>query len=302
VTAENPYYSWSPIAYRPKLQWPDGARVALGVLLTLENLDWYPPAGARIPSIVQRQRPGVYPAVPDIDSISQPEYGNRVGVFRVLDVLDRHGITPFVAMDVAVAERSPFLVEHLRARGVEFVGHGLSSEQMITEAMTEADERRLIADTLARLSALTGERIRGWHGSEYGESSRTVRLLAEAGLDYVLDWPNDEQPTPMQVPAGELTNVPVAFELDDVFGFVMHVQTPPQLQQLMVDAFDRLYLDGADSGRLLVLNVHPWLTGQPYRIKYLDAALNHMCGHAAVWKATGAEIVDWYRSGAYSGS
>jgi hypothetical protein len=82
----------------------------------------------------------------------------------------------------------------------------------------------------------------------------------------------------------------------------MHVQTPPQLQQLMVDAFDRLYLDGADSGRLLVLNVHPWLTGQPYRIKYLDAALNHMCGHAAVWKATGAEIVDWYRSGAYSGS
>lgn len=293
---DNPYYDWSPIVGRPKLTWPGEARVALGVMLTLESMSWYPAPDTVLPSAVTRFRHGAYPNTPDIHTISQWEYGNRVGAFRVLDVLERHGITPIVAIDVRTAERSPYLIERLQSMGAEFVGHGLSADQLITEAMDEDAERALIGETLDRLSAVIGGPVRGWHGSEYAESSRTVRLLAEVGLDYVLDWPNDEQPSPMEVPSGRMLNVPVAIELDDVFAVSDHLITVQELTRVMVDHFDRLYADGAENGRLLLLNVHPWVSGQPYRIRHFAAAVAHFCAQPAVWRATGAEIVDWYRS------
>jgi peptidoglycan/xylan/chitin deacetylase (PgdA/CDA1 family) len=292
---DNPYYDWSPIVGRPRLTWPGGARIALGVILTLESMSWYPAEGVVLPPAVARIRPGAYPGTPDIHTISQWEYGNRVGAFRVLDVLQRHGITPVVAMDVRVAERAPFLVRRLQDLGAEFVGHGLSADQMITQAMPAAEEQALISDTLERLSAVVGGPVRGWHGSEYAESARTVRLLAAAGLDYVLDWPNDEQPAPMKVPDGRMLNLPVAVELDDIFATYEHHITAPALKQVSVDYFDRLYADGAETGRLLLLNVHPWLTGQPFRIRYFADVIDHICGHPAIWKATGAQIADWYR-------
>lgn len=293
---DNPYYDWSHLTARPRLSWPGGANIALGVMLTLESMAWYPAEDAVLPSTVTRFRPGAYPNTPDIHSISQWEYGNRVGVFRVLDVLEQHSVVPIVAMDVRVAERSPFLVKRLADLGAEFVGHGLSADQMITEAMSEDEEKALIAETLGRLSAAVGGQVRGWHGSEYAESSRTVRLLAAAGLDYVLDWPNDEQPSAMKVPEGRMLNLPVAVELDDVFADFQHHITAAELRQVSIDYVDRLYADGAETGRLLLLNVHPWLTGQPFRIRYFADVIDHICGHAAIWKATGAEIADWYRS------
>jgi peptidoglycan/xylan/chitin deacetylase (PgdA/CDA1 family) len=293
---DNPYYDWSPLVARPKLTWPGGASIALGVMLTLESMSWYPAEGTVLPSVVARMRPGAYPDTPDIHSISQWEYGNRVGVFRVLDVLARHAITPIAAMDVRVAERSPFLVKRLHDMGAEFVGHGLSADQMITEAMPEGEEKALIDGTLERLSATVGTPVRGWHGSEYAESSRTVRLLAAAGLDYVLDWPNDEQPCPMKVPEGRMLNLPVAVELDDIFATFDHQITAAELKRVSIDYFDRLYADGAETGRLLLLNVHPWVTGQPFRIRYFADVIDHICSHTAIWKATGAQIADWYRS------
>lgn len=291
---DNPYYDWSPLAFRPTLRWPHNANVALGVLITLEHLAWYPPADSTIASLIGSPVGG-YPSIPEPHHLSQWEYGNRVGVFRVMDVLERNGIAPTVAMDVSVAEHAPYLVRYLRDRGAEFVGHGLSSEQLITEAMPEQQEARLIQDTLTRLTELTGGPVRGWHGVEYWESSRTVRLLAAAGVDYVLDWPNDEQPHRMKVPVGRMTNLPVALELDDVLAVTQHHITASALRAVMTDSFDRLYLDGQTTGRLLMLNVHPWVTGHPYRIKHFAAAIDHMCARPAVWKATGGQIVDRYR-------
>jgi len=242
---DNPYTEWSPIVARPRLNWPGEARVALGVMVTLENMAWYPDPPHVLPSLVSRIRPGAYPETPDIHAISQWEYGNRVGVFRVVDVLKRHGITPVIAMDVVVAERSPFLVSYLRDAGAEFVGHGISADQTISERMPAETEKALIAGTIARLTAVTGRTIRGWHGSEYAESTRTVELLAAAGLDYVLDWPNDEQPGEMMVPRGSMLNIPVAVELDDLFAAFDHHITADELRQVTTDYFDRLYQDAA---------------------------------------------------------
>src|SRR5262249_51240022 len=120
---ETPYYAWSPIATRRPLRWPNGARIAFAVVVTLEQLRWYPPAGTVIPSAISRNRPGVYPNIPDLHNISQFEYGNRVGAFRVQDVLRRHGVRPMVAIDSALAERAPQLLAGFQALQGEFVGH-----------------------------------------------------------------------------------------------------------------------------------------------------------------------------------
>jgi peptidoglycan/xylan/chitin deacetylase (PgdA/CDA1 family) len=291
---DNPYYDWSPISTRPVLRWPDEAQIAFGVVISLEHLDWYPKAGTIVPPSIQGFRPDAYPRILDLHNISQQEYGNRVGVFRIMDVLERHGVRPTVAMDAAVAERSPFLVEYLLRRGAEFIGHGLSSEQLITEKMSEADERAIISGSLDAIEMASGQRPRGWVGAEYGESTRTVALLAEYGVDYVLDWPTDEQPHMMKVPTGRMVNMPVMIELDDILQHVGRVIPVDRFARMITEQFDRLYLDGATTGRLFLLNVHPWVMGHPFRIKYFEEAIAHIMAEPHVWAATGAEIVDAY--------
>jgi allantoinase len=290
---DNPYLPWSPITARPPLVWPDGARIAFAIIVTLEHLNWYPPAGAVVPPTVRINR--AYPMQPDVHTTSLYEYGNRVGVFRVMDVLRQHAIRPIVAMDTEVIEHSPGLLSFLSDQGAEFVGHGVSSEQMITSAMSEADEIRIIDSALATVRERSGQPVRGWSGSAYGESARTVRLLAERGVDYVLDWPTDEQPHPLTVPAGRMTNLPVMIELDDVTQHVGRFIPIERFTRSITEQFDRLHQDGGTTGRLFVLNVHPWVMGQPFRIKYFERAIAHIAAREDVWFATGAEIVDWHR-------
>ena len=298
---DNPYYDWSPISTRPVLRWPGDAQVAFGIVLSLEHLDWYPAEGTIVPPSVQGFRPDAYPRVLDLHNISQQEYGNRVGIFRIMDVLDRYGVKPTIAMDAAVAERSPFLVDYLLSRGAEFIGHGLSSEQMITEKMAESEERALISGSLDAIELATGKRPRGWISADYGESTRTVALLAEYGVDYVLDWPTDEQPHMMKVPTGRMVNMPVMIELDDVFTHLGRVITVDRFARMITEQFDRLYADGTTTGRLFLLNIHPWIMGQPFRIKYFEQAIAHIMAETKVWTATGADIVDAYL-GATTGS
>lgn len=290
---DNPYYDWSPISGRPPLRWPDGARVALCVIVSLESVRWQPPEGAFIPPSFFQQH-GAYPRIPDIHEVSHHEYGNRVGVFRVMRVLDKYGVKGTAALDAGVAEGYPFIVDQCKQRGWEFIGHGLSFSQMITEGMPEQEEREHISRSLRAVEQATGAAPVGWVGADYGESTRTVELLAELGVRYVCDWPNDEQPYQMKVPRGQMVSLPVMLELDEVFTHRGRTVPIDLWSRMVTEAFDRLHQDGADSGRLLVLNLHPYLIGQPYRIKYLDQALGHIMGRQGVWAATGREIVEWY--------
>lgn len=291
-TMDNSYYDWSPIISRPPLRWPNGSRVAIAAIVNLEYIELEPPAGSHVPPSAVRRGP--YPAMADLHETSPHEYGNRVGVFRVMDVLDRHGIKGTAALDAAVAERAPYIVREAQRRGWEFIGHCVVYNRMITEKMSEADEREYIRQSLAAVTEATGKPARGWSGVDYGESSRTVRLLAEQGVEYVCDWPNDEQPYRMKVPTGSMVSLPPFLDLDDSYTLRGRSVPTQRWCQMIVDAFDRLYQDGARSGRLLVLNLHPWIVGQPYRIKALDDALRHIMSHGEVWAATGGEIVDWY--------
>jgi peptidoglycan/xylan/chitin deacetylase (PgdA/CDA1 family) len=219
-----------------------------------------------------------------------------VGIFRLLDVLEKHGVTPTIAMDAITADNYPYLVRHCVSRGCEVIGHGISVSRMITSDMSETQEREYIQTSIDALTRATGVAPRGWLGPEYGESQRTPRLLAEAGLRYVCDWANDEQPYPMTAGANPFFALPILYELDDVAALAQRRVTVVQYQQMLTESFDTLREDGAANGRLLTLNLHPWLVGQPFRIGVVDRALGHMMDQGGVWSATGSEIIDWYQS------
>ena len=286
---DHQHYDWSPVVTREALRWPQGARVALCVIVNLEHLEWSPAAGS-FQTATLYDRP-----LPDYRNYSHHDYGHRVGIFRVLDTLEKHGIRPTVAMDSLTAENYPYLVKHCLQRGCEIIGHGVSVSRMISSKMSEEAERRYIRDSVDALTLATGSAPKGWLGPEYGESARTPQLLAEAGISYVCDWANDEQPYAMKTSEGELYALPVMLDMDDVFALRERRFPVDDYAGLLKEGFDTIYGDATESGRLLVLNLHPWLIGQPFRISYLDDALGHMVRRQGVWAASGGEIIDWYR-------
>ena len=287
---DHQHYDWSPFPTRSVLRWPGNARVALCVIVTLEHMEWGPPKDGYIGF------GGGLGAIswPNYDRWGHREYGHRVGIFRVLDVLDKHGIKPTLALDTITAGNYPYLVNHCLERGCEVMGYGSSVGRMISSKMSEEEEREYIKSSLDTVKRATGVTPVGWLGPEQGESARTPQLLAQAGIRYVCDWVNDEQPYPMKTPLGDLTSIPILYELEDSFALLGRRVPINRYGELLKESFDTLYDDGAKNGRLLALNLHPYLIGQPFRIKYLDEALGHMVGRQGVWAATGSGITDWY--------
>ena len=290
---DHPHYDWSPIIKREILKWPGDARIAFCVIVNLEHMEWNPPEDSyQSPTLAGGLGPRPFP---NYASFSHREYGHRVGIFRVLDVLERHGIKPTIAMDAMTADNYPYLVRHCQDRGCEFIGHGISVSRMITSKMSEQDEREYIKESIETLRRATGTAPNGWLGPEYGESTRTPQLLAEAGIRYLCDWANDEQSYPMNTPSGELLALPIMLALDDVNAMWDRRVDIDKYRRLLEEAFDIMYRDGDQIRRLMVLNLHPWPIGQPSRIAILDDALGEMMHRQGVWAATGSEIVDWYR-------
>lgn len=287
-----PFVEWSPITTRAPLRWPNGAHVAVAIIVSVEHLEMRPPEGASItPSAIGY---GPYPDAYQIVRVSAPEYGSRVGAFRILNALEANGIRPMVAMDAGLFEGRTRLVEEFLNRGAEFLGHGISLSRALGEELDPADEASQIASSLDIVRRATGQRPLGWLGAGYGESTRTVEVLSGLGVRYVCDWANDEQPYQMHVPEGSMTALPVAVDLDDVM--VEEVRSLPAWRwaQLVIDALERLHLEASAQGRLLILNLHAHVSGQPYRIKYVNEVLATIARHDGVWLATGREILDWF--------
>ena len=288
--ADGLYHAVSTIPSRPPLAWPDGARLALAFVVSAEYYEMQPAAGSFIPANV----PGGFGRAPypDFRAFSMRDYGNRVGIFRVIAALARFGVPATAAVDAGVATRYPYIVAQLERHNLEIAGHGHAVTNVISGHMSEEAERRYIASALDAVERRCGTRPRGWHGPEYGESSRTPALLAELGVDYVLDWPNDEQPIVMHTPAGPLISLAIALELDDVVTMHHRRVGGERWQQAVTEAVDQLVADGG--GRHLVINLHPWLIGHPHRIGHLEAVLEDVRRRQeagwGIWLATAGEI------------
>ncbi len=287
---DHPHYPFSAAPARPVLHWPDAARVALWVVIHLEHWEIDAPPDAVRDRRLDGELGSYYP---DYLNFSRREYGNRVGVFRVLDVLDRHRIKATVAANAAACQRYPRLVDAFAQRGYEFAAGGTHAMRMITSLMPEHEERATIASAIEAIRVATGCRPRGWIGQDYGESTRTPRLLAEAGLEYVGDWPNDDQPYRMTV-GRPLVSLPCQAEWDDIQMLKLRRMPQPRYPELVEAAFRTLHQEGAGSGRTFCLSIHPWILGQPHRIRYLDEALERIAAFGAVWQATAGDIARWF--------
>jgi peptidoglycan/xylan/chitin deacetylase (PgdA/CDA1 family) len=288
---DNPYTTWSPIVSRAPLRWPNGAPLAVCVVIHLETMELFPPPGTIAPPRAVGYGP--YPNGFQLSRVAAHEYGNRVGVFRVMEALDRYAIPATVAIDGLLARTNPFLVDQCAARGWELIGHGLAYNRMITAEMGRDRERAYIAESLAAVEEASGSRPAGWVGAEYGESGDTVSLLAELGVRYVCDWANDEQPYRMRVPAGNMVALPAALDLDPSYTSGTRSVPIQRWARMVVEGVRRLRVDGAEHGRLVALHLQPHMIGQPFRVKHLDVALRALA-EEPVWKARGGEIVDWF--------
>ena len=285
-------YRYLAMPARPKLSWPKGERLAFYVLLHLEFWELEPPEGTRSDPRFKGPRGDFFP---DYRYFTQREYGNRIGIFRVLELLDKHGIRATVAVNAGACERYPNLIEACLKRGYEIVAHGDYQTRMITSEMSEQDERDVIGRTTEIVQNAVGQRPTGWLGVDSNESTRTPQLLAEAGYDYQLDWPNDDQPYMMTTDPA-LVAIPNQMEWDDVNAlWIRHVPNP-RYPGLIAEAFRTLREEGLENGMLFSLPLHPWVIGQPHRIRYLAEALEDICAFGGVWQATAGEIARHYRA------
>jgi allantoinase len=283
-------YSWSPLPTRAPVSWPADTRVALWVIPALE---WFPLNMKGVPF----KPPGaMVTAYPDLRHYTLRDYGNRVGVYRLAKALARHGIPASVAVNAAVAKRYPALVRHCVEWGWELVANGLDMDHLHHAGLSKADEQAWIAQSLATLREASGQPVRGWLSPAKSESAATLELLAEAGLDYVCDWVNDDMPYAMRAGGRELVAMPHPCDIDDYTILINNHHTEDDFRDALIDQFDLLYRESAtQGGRMMAISLHPWITGQPYRIGALEEALEHIMSHRGVWPATGSQILDAWR-------
>jgi len=270
---------------RPKINWPGGARVALWVVPNIEHYEYLPS-----PSRVRDPWPRT--PHPDVLGYGSKDYGNRVGVWRMIDVLDKHGIKGTVSLNLANSVHYPAIFRACEEREWSILCHGLYNTRYHWNYSIE-EERAAIAECVDLHGELTGRMLPGWFSPAVSMTLNTPDLVAEAGIKYYCDWYHDDQPLPMRVKAGRLVTVPYSMDLNDS---VLHLRQHEgaEFDQMIRDTFDTLYAEGAESGRVMCIALHPYIMGQPHRIAHLDAALGYILGHDGVWKATGEEIADWY--------
>ncbi|WP_336800993.1 polysaccharide deacetylase family protein [Kaistia sp. MMO-174] len=283
IRARIPY---SPITDRPALRLPGDARVAVWVIVNVEN--WSPAAPQ--PRTVLPPPMG-QPLLPDIPNWAWHEYGMRVGFWRFVEVLRQRGIkASFAVNGSALSLYEPACRAALEA-GWDFMGHGYVQRPM----HRLDDEAEAIRATIEAITAFTGKPPRGWESPGLTETMATLDLLQAAGIEYVCDWCLDDQPVTLQAAGGQIVSVPYTVEINDVVMSAVQNQPSDEIFRRGVDQFDRLYLDGEAAPRVMAITIHPYLTGAPHRIRYLEKLLDHILGHEKVVTWTGAEILDWYQ-------
>lgn len=281
-------YPHAPRPARRAWRLPGDARIAFCVFVYLEYFELDAPDDAyRDP----RFNSTMGNLGPRVRSHTLYEYGNRVGIFRLLQALDRYGLAATVAANAKACEQYPYLIEEFTRRGYEFAAHDVSATGMITSRMSDADQRATIACSIETVSRTTGQRPRGWIGQDYGETPKTPTHLAEAGLTYVADWSNDDQPYFMRTNP-PLLSIPNQADWDDV-QLAWHRQVAlPDYRDTICEAFDVLYEDGATSSVFFGLHLHPWFIGWPHRIGYLEAAIAKIMTKPLVWHTTAGHVAD----------
>ena len=277
--------AYSAIVDRPPLRLPQGLRLVIWPVVNLEVWEIERPMARQV-----LPAPTGIAVSPDLPNWAWHEYGMRVGVWRFFDAFDRFGIPSTLSINANVVDVYPRVAAAARERKWEFMGHALM--QMPIHQI--GDQRAMIQQSLDKLEGFTGKLPKGWLGPGLTETEETPDLLAEAGVRYVGDWVHDDEPCEIATRAGPLVTLPYTVELNDIPMMMVQHHRSEVFFERARDQFDRLYREGATRAKILCFAIHPYISGAPHRIKYLEAFLDYARGHAGVAFWTGEEILDWY--------
>lgn len=260
---------------------PNDARVAIWIVSNIEDFDiGYPIDGGE--------------SVPDYREYAIREYGNRAGMERIFNELDRFAIRGTGAVNAAFARNFPNWMKECADRGWDMMGHGdYNNRKMHTYPPSE--ERKLVTSILDDIEAAWGRRPVGWLSPGLQQSEHTLSALANSGVTYVADFVADDRPFEIPIDGSTLISVPYSMDVNDKGAYGRAALTPDEFRDLIVSQFDELYRSAEESPVAMVIAIHPYLTGLPYRIRALRGALEYLCDHEGIWWATGAEIAERFR-------
>lgn len=281
----NKLYDYSPIVERPALKLPNDARLAVWIGLNVEHYEIDKPSTSIFP--------GTAGLVPDPLNYGWRDYGARVGIWRVMNVLDKIGTPASVLLNSDVCKEYPQIITEGNRRNWVWLAHG-KNNSVFQAGMSFDEEKKYLEDVVQTIEQSTGQKPKGWLGPALTETYNTPEILSGLGLTYILDWCNDDQPYPLNVRNGQMISVPYSIEVNDIPLFVGKSLSGDDFFQIVKDQFDVLYQEGEKSGQVMAIALHPFVIGQPFRIKYLEEALGYIAGHEKVWLTTSDEIADWY--------
>lgn len=279
-------YEYWPYENRPKITWPNGARVAFWVA---PNIEFY-----ELDPAVNPQRKAWPKPVPDVGGYSTRDYGNRVGHVRLMRVLDKYGVRGSISLSTAICEHHPEIIEMCKERDWEFFSHGIYNTRY-SYGMDEAQEKAMIEDGIETILKHTGQKCAGYLAPALTHTEVTMDLFAEAGGIYTCDLFHDDQPTPVHVRSGrKFVSIPYSLEMNDTIVYVVNKIEPRRYGEMLKANFDRLYAEGADNGVVMCIPLHAYQVSHPHRLKAFEEALEYITGHPDVWVTTGREIAEYY--------
>jgi allantoinase len=292
ISTQSPRYDFEPIVHRKPVRFPKGERLAVLIYVNIEHV----PFGTT--ALAHAVYPGTLQFCPDILNHGWRDYGNRVGLWRIMEAMDRHGFRGTVNLNSDVCREYPVIIREGNARRWEWGAQG-DNNTSIPALMKEDQERDFIQRNLKLIEDATGTRPKGWLSMCLSESFVTPDLLAEAGVEYVSNYTHDELPVPMRVKQGRdnvLLTMPYTLEINDVPTIQVKGSSAETFGRMIRDQFDVLYQEGRTRPRVMSISVHPFISGHPFRMKHIEPALQYIASHSDVWLTTGVEINDWYRA------
>jgi allantoinase len=278
-------YDYLPLIDRPQIRWPNGARVAFWVCPNVEFYELDPPDGQGRPLW---PRPN-----PDTLNYSLRDYGNRAGIWRVMEALEKYGVRASVSLNAAMCDHMPEIVDACVRLNWELFSHGVYNTRLIY-GLTEAEVRQVISDSVETIKRHSGKPVAGWLAPALSSTETFLDLLPEFGIKYTIDMVPDDQPIPIKVRSGRLIAVPYSTEINDVRVMGYRGYPADKWSAMIKTSFDQLYEEGKENGMVLCVPLHPFIVGQPHRISALNDVLQHVTSRGEVWLATAEEIADWY--------
>jgi len=278
---------YSAIVDRPPLKLPGGARMVVWTIVNVEDWGIERP----MPRTVLPPPMG-QPLLPDLPNWAWHEYGMRVGFWRLFDCMKKFGITPTLAINGIVCRTYPRVAQAAKDAGWEFMGHGWLQMPM----HKVEDQKAAIRDTVEAIRAFTGKAPRGWESPGLTETYETIDHLAEAGIEYVANWVLDDQPVYVETATTPVVSVPYSVELNDIAMMVIQNHPAEEMLRRGKDHFDRLYEESASSCHVMAIALHPYISGVPHRIRYIEELYRYILDRPDVVHWTGEAIADWYRT------